>query len=145
MCYQPSVFLIQRKCPASLLMSYRYMETVQFKLSLDSLGEIYQLRKSLEGTEFEKVAIVSSDLSTEWKMYCQLHQASAPLLNETLLSWRKLPLLGYVNENMKPSSEPSTEPSLWIHTITGNGVCLSAWSSHYRSISRWPSYLHMLW
>ncbi len=43
MCYQPSVFLIQRKCPASLLMSYLYMETVQFKLSLDSLGEIYQL------------------------------------------------------------------------------------------------------
>ena len=43
MCYQPSVFLIQRKCPASLLMSYLYMETVQFKLSLDNLGEIYQL------------------------------------------------------------------------------------------------------
>ena len=36
MCYQPSVFLIQRKCPASLLMSYLYMETVQIKLSLDS-------------------------------------------------------------------------------------------------------------
>ena len=43
MCYQPSVFLIQRKCPASLLMSYLYMETVQFKLSFDSSGEIYQL------------------------------------------------------------------------------------------------------
>ena len=43
MCYQPSVFLVQRKCPASLLMSYLYMETVQFKLSLGSLGEIYQL------------------------------------------------------------------------------------------------------
>ena len=43
MCYQPSVFLIQRKCPASQLMSYLYMETVQFKLSLESLGEIYQL------------------------------------------------------------------------------------------------------
>ena len=28
--------------------------------------------KSLEGTEFEKAAIVSSDLSTEWKTYCQL-------------------------------------------------------------------------
>ena len=28
--------------------------------------------KSLEGTEFEKVAIVSSDLSTEWKTYRQL-------------------------------------------------------------------------
>ena len=27
---------------------------------------------SLEGTEFEKAAIVSSDLSTEWKMYLQL-------------------------------------------------------------------------
>ena len=41
--YQPSVFLIQRKCPASLIMRYPYMESVQFKLSLDSLGEIYQL------------------------------------------------------------------------------------------------------
>ena len=40
--YQLSVFLIQRKCPASLLMSYLYMETVQFKLSLECLGEIYQ-------------------------------------------------------------------------------------------------------
>ena len=38
MCYQPSVFLIQSVCPASLLMSYPYMETVQFKLALDSLG-----------------------------------------------------------------------------------------------------------
>ena len=28
--------------------------------------------KPLEGTEFEKAAIVSSDRSTEWKMYCQL-------------------------------------------------------------------------
>ena len=30
--------------------------------------------KSLEGTEFEKAAIVSSDLSTEWKTYRQLLQ-----------------------------------------------------------------------
>ena len=37
------------------------METVQFKLSLDSLG-----------TEFEKAGIVSSDLSTEWKTHRQL-------------------------------------------------------------------------
>ena len=43
MCYHPSIFLMQRKCPASLLMSYLYMETVLFKLSLDSSGEIYQL------------------------------------------------------------------------------------------------------
>ena len=35
---------VQRKCPASLLMSYLYMDTVQFKISLDSLGEIYQLK-----------------------------------------------------------------------------------------------------
>ena len=41
------------------------------KLSLDSLGEIYQ-PKSLEGTKFEKAAIVSSGLSTEWKTYHQL-------------------------------------------------------------------------
>ena len=40
MCYQPSVFFIRKKNPASLLMTYLCMETVQFKLSLDSLGEI---------------------------------------------------------------------------------------------------------
>ncbi len=65
MCYQPTVFLIQRKCPASLLMSYLYMEIVQFKLSLEFGRDLPA--KSLEGTEFEKAAIVSSDLSTEWK------------------------------------------------------------------------------
>ena len=37
------LFLSQRMCPTSLLMSYHYMETVQFKLSLDSLGLTYQL------------------------------------------------------------------------------------------------------
>ena len=47
--------LIQRNRPASLLMSYLYMEIGQFKLSLDSLGEP---AKSLEGTEFEKAAIL---------------------------------------------------------------------------------------
>ena len=68
MCYQ--LFLIQRKCPASLLMSYLYMETVQFKL-IGQFGRELPA-KSLEGTEFKKAPIVSSDLSTEWKMYCQL-------------------------------------------------------------------------
>ena len=47
------------------------METVQFKLLLNSLGEILPA-KSLEGTEFEKAGIGSSELSTEWKTYCQL-------------------------------------------------------------------------
>ena len=69
MCYQPSVFLIQRKCPASLLMSYLCMETVQFKLSLDSLGEIYQLNY------WEKLDLRRQPLSlltsAQWKMYCQ--------------------------------------------------------------------------
>ena len=46
------------------------METVQFKLSLDIWRDLPA--KSLEGTEFEKAAIVSSDLSTEWETYCQL-------------------------------------------------------------------------
>ena len=32
-----------KKVPASLLMSYLYMESIQLKLSLGSLGEIYQL------------------------------------------------------------------------------------------------------
>ena len=46
------------------------METVQLKLSLDSWRDLPT--KSLEGTEFEKAAIVSSDLSKEWKTYRQL-------------------------------------------------------------------------
>ena len=72
MCYQPSVFLIQRKCPASLLISYLYIETVQFKLTLiGQFGRDFP-DKSLEGTELEKAAIVSSDLSTERKNYRQL-------------------------------------------------------------------------
>ena len=45
-------------------MSYLYIETVQFKLSLDG-RELPA--KSLVGTEFDKAAIVPSDLSTEWK------------------------------------------------------------------------------
>ena len=68
MCYQPSVFFIQRKCPASLLMSYLYMETVQFKILIGQFERDLPA-KSLEETEFEKVPIVSSDLSTEWKKY----------------------------------------------------------------------------
>ena len=48
------------------------METLQFKLSLDGQFGRDLPAKSLEGTEFEKVTIVSSDLSTEWKMYRQL-------------------------------------------------------------------------
>ena len=67
--YQPSVFLIQRKCPVSL-MSYLYMEIVQFKLSLDSLGEIYQLNHWKE-LNLGRQAF-SSDVSTEWKTYHQL-------------------------------------------------------------------------
>ena len=47
-------------------MSYLYMETVQFKLSLDSLGEIYQLNHWKE-LNFEMAAIVSSDLSMQLK------------------------------------------------------------------------------
>ncbi len=67
MCYQPSVFLNQRKCPVSL--SYLYMESIQ---TLIGQFGIDLPDKSLEGTEFEKAAIVSSDLSTECKMYHQL-------------------------------------------------------------------------
>ena len=47
------------------------LHVVQLKLALDSLGEIYQL--SLEGTEFEKAAIFSSDHSIKWKTYRQFH------------------------------------------------------------------------
>ena len=38
------------------------------------IGQFWRdlLAKPLEGTEFEKAAIVSSDLSTEWKTYRQL-------------------------------------------------------------------------
>ena len=45
------------------------METVQFKL-IGQFGRDLPA-KSLEATEFEKAAIVSSDLSTEWKTYHQ--------------------------------------------------------------------------
>ena len=69
MCYQPSIFLIQRKCPAShelLLYGGSSIQTLigQFGRDLPA--------KSLEGTEFEKAAIISSGLSTEWKTYHQL-------------------------------------------------------------------------
>ena len=47
------------------------METVQFKTLIGQFGRDLPA-KSLEGTEFEKAAIVSSDLSTEWKTYHQL-------------------------------------------------------------------------
>ena len=71
MCYQPSVFLILRKCPASQLMSYLHnygdssIQTLigQFGRDLPA--------KLLEGTKFEKATIVASDLSTEWKKYRQ--------------------------------------------------------------------------
>ena len=41
-------FLIHKKYPASLLMSYLYTESVQFKLTLDNLGEIYQQNHWME-------------------------------------------------------------------------------------------------
>ena len=64
--YQRSVFLIQRKCPASLLMSYLYMETVQFKPSLECLEEIYQLNHRKE-LDLRRQALPL--LTSEWKMY----------------------------------------------------------------------------
>ena len=70
MYYQPSLFLIQRKCPASLheipLYGDSTIQTLIGKCGRDLPA------KSMEGTEFEKAAIVSSDLSTKWKMYRQL-------------------------------------------------------------------------
>ena len=70
MCYQPSIFLIQKKCPASLLMSYLYMETVQFKLSWDSLGEIYQLNHWKElNLRKQPLSLLTS---AQWKTYRQL-------------------------------------------------------------------------
>ena len=71
-CYQPPVLLIQRKYPAPLLMSYLYMETVQFKLLMDSLGEIYQLHNWKELNLRRQP--LSLNLSTEWKTYHQLLQ-----------------------------------------------------------------------
>ena len=68
MCYLSA--LIQRKCQASThklpLYGNSSIQTLigQFGRDLPST--------SLEGTEFEKAAIVSSDLSTEWKTYRQL-------------------------------------------------------------------------
>ena len=67
MCYQPSVFFIQRKFPASLLMSYLCMKTVQFKLILDNLGVIYELKHWMELNWRRQPTILSSDLNTEWR------------------------------------------------------------------------------
>ena len=61
-----------KKVPS--LMSYLYLETVQFELALTVCRDLPA--KLLEGTEFEKAAIVSSDLSTEWKTYRQLLKAA---------------------------------------------------------------------
>ena len=47
------------------------METVQFQTLIGQFGRDLPA-KSLGGTELEKEAIVSSDLRTEWKIYCQL-------------------------------------------------------------------------
>ena len=65
MCYQPSVFLIPRKKVPSL-------STHELPLHGDSTIQTLTGQfgndlpaKSLEGTEFKKAAIVSSDLSTE--------------------------------------------------------------------------------
>ena len=51
-----------KKCPDSLLMSYFYGES-SIQTIIGQFGRDLPA-KSLEGTEFEKVAIVSSDLST---------------------------------------------------------------------------------
>ena len=71
MCYQPSIFLIQRMCPVSLLMSYLYMETVPFKLSLDSLGEIYQLNHWKE-LNLGRQPLSLPISAQRGKTYCQL-------------------------------------------------------------------------
>ena len=62
-----SIFDPKKEVPSLSNMSYLYMETTligQFGRDLPA--------KSLEGTKFEKAAIVSSDLNTEWKTYRQL-------------------------------------------------------------------------
>ena len=45
--------------------------------------------KLLDGTEFEKAAIVSSDLSTEWKTYHQLLIKQLKVSSPSLLSMEK--------------------------------------------------------
>ena len=70
MCYQPSVFDTKKVPSLSTHELPLYGEnsiqtlTGQFGRDLPA--------KSLEGTEFEKAAIVSSDLSTDWITYRQL-------------------------------------------------------------------------
>ena len=57
--------------------------------------------KSLEGTEFVKAAIVSSDLTTEWKMYHQLLQTKDDIsmqLKELLTNDMLIALFPYLHK-----------------------------------------------
>ena len=60
----------RKKVPSLSTMSYLYKR--QFNSNSHWTVRESLPVKSKEGTEFEKAAIVSSDISTEWKMYRQL-------------------------------------------------------------------------
>ena len=60
-------FLIQIKCPASTHELPLYGDS-SIQTLIGQFGRDLPA-KSLEGTEFQMAAIVSSDLSTEWKTY----------------------------------------------------------------------------
>ena len=68
MCDQPSVFLIQRKVPSLSTHELPLYGDSSIQTLIGQFGRDLPA-KSLEGTEFEKTAIVTSDLSTECKTY----------------------------------------------------------------------------
>ena len=71
MCYQPSVFDPKNVPSLSTHELRLYMKTVQFKLSLDSLGEIYQQNHWME-LNLRRLPLSLLTLAHEWKMYRQL-------------------------------------------------------------------------
>ena len=65
---QPSVFFDPKKVPILSTHELPLYGDSSIQTLTGQFGR-YLPAKSLEGTEFEKAAIVSSDFSTEWKTY----------------------------------------------------------------------------
>ena len=100
MCYQPSEF-DPKKVPS--------LSTNELPLYVDSsiqtlIGQFGRdlPAKSLEGTEFEKAAIVSTDISTEWKTYRQPKDDISMQLKECLLHYSPINITWQPNACLFP-------------------------------------------